>query len=207
MAREYKQPSIVSGLKIQDILDMDVQTFNKLNLKELRAITGRLVSAGNKRISSFEKAGERSPAVGRLTDKEGTVVPFSTKGKNLNQLRAEFSRAKSFLQDKTSTIRGWKKVKSATIAKLAAGGINITSGTFDKFWKAYEKLKSLNPSVEWRKLKYSTLKDINDYMMENEEADPEEIAAQVEDRIASIYEKIEEEETKDNGVSDFFDIE
>ena len=58
MARTYKQPSIVSGMTIQDILNMDNKTFNSLNTSDMRKVVGRLVSAGNKRLRSFERAGE-----------------------------------------------------------------------------------------------------------------------------------------------------
>ena len=45
----------VKGLKISDILDIDLDSFNRLNEKELRALTSRLVSAGNKRIRRLQK--------------------------------------------------------------------------------------------------------------------------------------------------------
>ena len=45
----------VKGLKISDILNIDLETFNKLNEKELRALTSRLVSAGNKRIRRLQQ--------------------------------------------------------------------------------------------------------------------------------------------------------
>ena len=38
MARKYKQPSIVSGMTIQDILNMDIDTFNKLNTSDMRKV-------------------------------------------------------------------------------------------------------------------------------------------------------------------------
>ena len=40
----------VKGLKVKDIMNIDLDTFNNLNESELRAITSRLVSASNKRI-------------------------------------------------------------------------------------------------------------------------------------------------------------
>ena len=43
MARTYKQPSLVSGMTVQDILNMDNATFNKLTESEMRKGVGRLV--------------------------------------------------------------------------------------------------------------------------------------------------------------------
>ena len=66
----------VKGLKITDILDIDLDTFNNLNEKELRALTSRLVSAGNKRIRRLEKHDINSPAMQSL----GNEKVFSTNG-------------------------------------------------------------------------------------------------------------------------------
>ena len=109
MARTYKQKSIVSGMSVKDVLNMDINTFSSLNLSDMRKVVGRLVSAGNKRIRTFEKAGENSPAL-RYINKSGGK--FSTKGKNLNELRREYARAKGFFESKTGNIKDWRKIKN-----------------------------------------------------------------------------------------------
>lgn len=203
MAREYKQPSIVSGLTIQDILSMDVDTFNKMNTSEMRKTVGRLVSAGNKRLRSFDKAGETSPAV-RQAMKSGGV--FSTKGKDLNALRSEFMRAKNFLEAKSGTRKGWKTVKRDTVQGLRNQGVNVTMEQFDKLWKAYEDLRELSPDVANRGLKYGVLKDIADMMTDtNKSAD--EIATTLNNNISTIYEEQASINNDVNGVSSFFEIE
>lgn len=113
----------VKGLKITDILNIDLDTFNNLNEKELRALTSRLVSAGNKRIRRLQKHEINSPAMQSL----GKEKVFSTKlskdtskQQKVNKLRAEFSRARSFLTSETSTISGYKKFKTRTIKKIAS---------------------------------------------------------------------------------------
>ena len=150
MERVYKQPSLVSGMSVQDILNMDNATFNKLTASEMRKVVGRLVSAGNKRLRSFERAGESSPAT-RHAAKSGGA--FSTKGKDLNALRAEYTRAKNFLQAKTGTRRGWTKTKRETIEGLRKQGVEMSEKQFDEVWKAYEDLKELSPEVANRGLK------------------------------------------------------
>ena len=107
MAKTYKNPSIVSGLTIENILSMDIDKFNKLKEPDLKKIVGRLVSAANKRIRRMESAGIESPALSGVKRSGGT---FSVKDKNLDQLRSEYARAKRFLTSKTSTIKGAKKV-------------------------------------------------------------------------------------------------
>lgn len=203
MARTYKQPSIVSGMSVQDILNMDINTFNKLNESDLRKVVGRLVSAGNKRLRSFERVGESSPAI-RYVDRSGGA--FSTKGKDLNALRAEYTRSKNFLQSKTGTLKGWKKTKRETIKGLRKHGVEMSEKQFDKVWKAYEDLKEVSPEVANRGLKYSVLKDVAD-MSTDESKSAEEIATALHENLSRIYEEQAGLEYGVDGVSEFFEIE
>lgn len=203
MARTYKQPSIVSGMTIQDVMNMDINTFNKLNMSDMRKVVGRLVSAGNKRLRSFERAGESSPAT-RHVEKSGGV--FSTKGKDLNALRAEYTRAKNFLQAKTGTRKGWKQVKNETIAGLNKHNVKMTEQQFNDVWKAYEDLKELSPEVANRGLKYAVLKDVADMVTDtNKSAD--DIATALHKNLSRIYEEQARLNNDVDGVSGFFEIE
>ena len=203
MARKYKQQSIVWGLTIQDILNMDIDTFNKLNTSDMRKVVGRLVSAGNKRLRSFERAGESSPAT-RHVENSGGV--FSTRGKDLNALRAEYTRAKNFLQSKTGNRRGWKEVKNETRQGVKKHGVEMTDSQFNDVWKAYEKLKELSPEVANRGLKYAVLKDVADMVTDtNKSAD--EIAAALHENLSRIYEEQAGLNNGVDGVSGFFEIE
>ena len=112
----------VKGLKITDILDIDLDTFNNLNEKELRALTSRLVSAGNKRIRRLEKHDINSPAMQSLGNEKKFSTKLSkdtSKQQRVNKLRAEFSRARSFLTSETSTISGYKQFNKRTIRRIA----------------------------------------------------------------------------------------
>ena len=112
----------VKGLKISDILDIDLDTFNRLNEKELRAITSRLVSAGNKRIRRLQEKEINSPALQGLGEEKTFSVKLSSDVRDeqkVNQLRSEFARARSFLTSETSTIGGYKKYVSRTTKRIA----------------------------------------------------------------------------------------
>lgn len=203
MARTYKQPSLVSGLSIQDILSMDINKFNSLKTPDLRKVVGRLVSAGNKRLRSFERAGESSPAT-RYVEKSGGA--FSTKGKDLNALRSEFARAKNFLEAKTGTRKGWKQAKKETIQGLKKHGIEMSESQFEDVWKSYEALKELSPEVANRGLKYSILKDVAN-MVTDADKSAEEIALALHNNLTQIYEQKAGLSDDVSGVSGFFEIE
>lgn len=112
----------VKGLKIVDILNIDLDTFNKLNESELRAVTSRLVSAGNKRIRRLQEHDINSPALQGLgkEQKFTTILPQDTTKQNrVNKLRSEFARARSFMTSETSTIGGYKKFVRKTKERIA----------------------------------------------------------------------------------------
>ena len=192
----------VAGKSISDILSIDYNTFNILGLSDMRKVVGRLVSAGNKRIRRFENANESSPALNQVYRSGGA---FSTKGKNLNQLRSEFARAKNFLEAKTSTRKGWRAFKKETIEGLKKKGVNITEKQFDKVWQSYEKLKEISPEVSNRGLKYAVLKDISD-MTIDDDINADDIVSRLQSDINDIYER-NEGLNYDAGVSGFFEIE
>ena len=199
MARKYKQPSIVSGMSIDDIMNMDIQTFNKLNKSDLRKVVGRLVSAGNKRLRAFERAGESSPSTRHIERSGGA---FSTKGKNINELRAEYTRAKTFLQSKTSTRRGWKQVKKETADSLKKKGVTgLTPDKLDDVLKIYERLKEVDPSVATKNMKYRVMSDIAE-MTDGKNLD--DVTDEMLNRINEIYE--EQQGDNNGGVSGFFEI-
>lgn len=146
MAKKTKRYN-VGGMSIEQIMNIDLQTFNRMGERELKDITSRLVSAGNKRIRRLEKHDISSPAYRSL----GSNVRFSVKlakgidvRQRVNYLRQEFSRARSFLSAKTSTITGYKElqkeiaseIEKQTGFKLGKGQI---SQVYDILHKAQER--------------------------------------------------------------------
>lgn len=204
MARQYKNPSIVSGLSINDILGFSSAEFNKLNAKELRAVTSRLASAANKRIVNFQKAGEDSPAYQSVLESGGK---FSVRGKNLGELRKEYTRAKSFLEQKTSSVSAWKQVRSRTISTLEKQhGIKVSKDQFGKFFKVYERLRKEDKSIADRQMRYLVMNTLADVMNDNPNADIDDLTNEMMNRANEIYEDNMETVRDENGVSSFFDF-
>lgn len=135
MAKGKKPRTIeVTGLTVEDILDLDVNTLGE---KDLRAVATRLVSASNKRIRRLAKAsgGKFSPAYARI-EKMGRM--FSVKGKDISGLRAEMAQMRSFMKLKTSTVKGWKKVRKYISQRF---GGRISDSQMNTFWTVYRKLE------------------------------------------------------------------
>lgn len=112
----------VKGLSIQDIMNIDLDTFNKLNEKQLKEVTSRLVSASNKRIRRLENKNINSPALQSLgkEKKFSIILPKDISNQQrVNALRSEFARARSFLNAETSTLTGYKKYNDRTLKRIA----------------------------------------------------------------------------------------
>lgn len=112
----------VKGLKVKDILNIDLDTFNNLGESDLRAITSRLVSASNKRIRRLKERDINSPAIRGM----GEMSQFSTKlnedtpdEQRVNQLRHTFAKIRNFMTSETSTISGYNKFVKRIKTKLA----------------------------------------------------------------------------------------
>lgn len=198
----YKQPSIVSGKTVKDILDMDIATFNNLNTKEMQKVVGRLVSAGNKRIRRLQQAGLKSTPVTNLLENGGVL---STKGKDLNELRHEFLRAKSFLKDTRSTVSGEKKFREKVRKELKEKrNIELSDTQYEMFFELYDKMKELNRYFGESRMKYSTFNVILENMRMDEDVDSQ--IQNLKDAVEKEYKEMEEKEGKYQGVGDFFDI-
>ena len=187
-------------MKITDIMNLDWDTVARMKRPELSKIVSSLASAANKRIRRFERAGEISPAT-RYAEKAGK---FSVAGKNVNQLRSEYSRAKTFLQEKSSTLREWKVTKKETVNTLRSMGVNIPDEEVSDVMKVYGKLKQEFPDIAESNIYAPAIQEIYDRL--NAGDDPDAIIDAAKKQMIQGYEHRERENYDyiTGGVSDFF---
>lgn len=96
----------VGGLTIKDIMNIPQGELSTYSLTDIKNLTSRLVSAGNKRARRFiAKYGVDSIKLKSYTKKG----KFSVKGLNTKEdVIEEFGRVSEFLSRKTSSIKGYK---------------------------------------------------------------------------------------------------
>lgn len=109
----------VEGKTVDDLIRSG-RNVGRMTEGTLRQIVTRLASAANKRLRRAEQASLDSPAVKEALESGGK---FTAKGKGLEGLKAEFVRLKTFLQDKTSTIKGWQAEQKQAMAESRRRGI------------------------------------------------------------------------------------
>ena len=122
---------------------------SKVNVKAVKAEMSKLASMANKRIARLESANlESSPAYQKWVA-DGSVK-FGVKGKSHNELQAELSRLKNFINSETSTVRG----VNSTLKEMARNtGIkykNLTDlrSKADKFFELANKVEQYLRTVD-----------------------------------------------------------
>lgn len=180
MARKKLPPRYdVSGKSIQDLIETDFNVYNRMNVRDLKAVASRLVSATNKRIRRLEKSGlsELSPALQHLYDKG--VRNFSiTNLKDENEVRHTLSAMIKFLKLETSSITSFNRLRKKTYKRL---GIKFGSWTIEEekeFWRNYRKLQedlggesNVKKSYDSHNLQFTFAKkyEENDKLISNED--------------------------------------
>lgn len=203
MAKGKKPKTIeVTGLTVEDILNLDV---NSLGEKDLRAVATRLVSASNKRIRRLAKTtgGKFSPAYARV-EKMGRM--FSVKGKDISGLRAEMAQMRSFMKLKTSTVKGWKKVRKYISQRF---GGRISDSQMNTFWTVYRKLEESMGGVIGSVFDSNKIQSmLYDEMTSGDSEDDviEKMIQNMDREYDKIMQQEDEEDGNDKTGGDVFDI-
>jgi len=202
MARDYKQPSIVSGLTVSDILSMSQSQFATYSISQQRKIVGRLVSAGNKRIRAFERNKETSPAYEELISNGGK---FSTRGKNSEGLKRELERARAFLKQDTSSLRNWSKIRKDIQKNLQSkAGINISGKDLGEL--LYIISRARQDMVVTRAVKYQIMKNVSIEIASGNRRSTDEIIRDIKNTIESSYKESQDYANQARSMSEFFPV-
>lgn len=188
----------VKKTKWEKLLEISIKDFNKMTEPELRRTVRSLNRIANQRLRRANAAGVKTPATEGARRSGGV---FTTRNKNLNELRAEFRRVSNFLTSKTSTIKGFKQVKKETVQSLKERGVDIDAETLDETLSVYEELKEKNPWIQSRGFKYTVFQEIDDV---DDDIDIEEKILMMQEMLDDIYERSLDDDEFDNGVSDYF---
>lgn len=203
----YKNPSAVSGKSIDDILNMELYTFNTMTKSEMKQAVSRLASAANKRLRRMEKSGKTTSAYESVAKSGGD---FSVKGKDLNALRVEYIRAKAFLTDphgslvKTATSEGETRVSKQTKELLEAQGIRASDNDkITDIFRVLERIKKKDSKYTDARMKYRVLQEAS--MLVDTGKTVDEAYDILEKQLDQLYEE-EIGKSKTVSPSDFYDI-
>ena len=180
-----KAVGAVRGTKWESYAEMSTEAFNALSMPERQAIVDKLAHVANGRYNRFLKADEITPAVRELTESGGTI---SSGGKGEKALTTEFSRAKRFLNRKTSSRSGWSETKKSIMESLREQGVNIrTMKQFREFWKIYNEISDNDPAFEDKKTRYNIMEVIAQQVRKRKKLSEDEILAIAKNRLHDLY--------------------
>lgn len=134
----------------QTLASLSNDEIMRMSEKELRAVVTKLNSVANKRIKRLQENAQEIVDYSKAYDQAmQSGGRFSVKNKNLNELRAEYKRVSNFLNSKTSSSRGTKKVIKSTILTLNKKGVTVTVEELGSIWEIYKKLKEMDPIISF----------------------------------------------------------
>lgn len=116
--------------------------------KELRAEVSRMASMANKRLNRLENNNLTMLPAYQAWEQNGSIR-FSVKGKDYNQLQAEFWRLKNFLDDRTSTVRKANAFlrEMAENTGIKYNGLEDLKNKSAKFFELAEKIREYNQAI------------------------------------------------------------
>lgn len=116
--------------------------------KELRSEVSRMASMANKRLNRLESNNLTMLPAYQAWEQNGSIR-FSVKGKDYNQLQAEYWRLKNFLDDRTSTVRK----ANAFLKEMAENtgiqyhGLEDLKNKSARFFELAEKIREYNQAI------------------------------------------------------------
>lgn len=116
--------------------------------KELRAEVSRMASMANKRLNRLENNNLTMLPAYQAWEQNGSIR-FSVKGKDYNQLQAEFWRLKNFLDDRTSTVREANAFlrEMAENTGIQYNGLEDLKSKSARFFELAEKIREYNQAI------------------------------------------------------------
>lgn len=116
--------------------------------KELRAEVSRMASMANKRLNRLENNNLTMLPAYQAWEQNGSIR-FSVKGKDYNQLQAEFWRLKNFLDDRTSTVREANAFlrEMAENTGIQYNGLESLKNKSASFFELAEKIREYNQAI------------------------------------------------------------
>lgn len=186
----------VGGLSIKDIMNIPKGEISTYSLTDIKNLTSRLVSAGNKRARRFiAKYGANSIKLKSYTSKG----KFSVKGiTTKKEALAEFGRVSEFLSRKTSSIKGMKEFQKQLeesssyyfynesdneLIQLVDEESSVEEG---KVWQTLDDIIDSNRDLFSKSGVYEAHNVVKDYMEDKGKTDTEEFSEEERKELKEI---------------------
>ena len=137
-------------MKVTDVMELNRRQLNDMSTEELREASRVISSAANKRIKRIEQTNIYSPALEAL--KESGSTHFGTTMKTTDaELRKNIFKAQSFIQNKTSTAGGARKLATETLHRLQLEDVLTPQHDIRSYWRLYNKMVDYSTALKGTK--------------------------------------------------------
>lgn len=190
------------GLSLDDLLNIDPERLINMPKPELRETVSRMAQAANKRLERGLKREYPSPAVA-VANRGGE---FSTAGKDIAALRNEYTRARIFLTNPTSTASGYNDMLRNVKDSLKERDYNVKNEDIPKLIDSYRQLTEEDGTVLTRGERYRYLRDMGHAVGITEKDAAEKTGAALLNILADILGDLggEDYEFDNGGVAGYF---
>ena len=200
-------------MKWQDIARMSNLELSKLDTKTLRQYASQLNSVANKRLKNLRDKGLESPATVNIKEKFSINRAKSLKNvpkeermqiraKELNEVREALTRAKNFLNNKTSTVKGYEKFMQDVMDNLTSISVKNRETNKEKkerqkrakeyvykvdwtdVWKVLDRIKDVAPVIPSEMLMAKVIE-----ILEETNGDIEDTVTRIRNWAHDMYEK------------------
>ena len=171
-------------MKTNEAMNITFREFNNMSRKDLSKLVSTLAATANKRLKRFAEKDVKTPAYKYALSTGGK---FISKGKNLNELRAEYIRVRDFLNMKTSSLKGYRNVKIDLANRIGIDKKDILSLSEDywsDFWDLYNKSDQLTPFILGSS---DRQKYVFDIFIENKGLNSDELEKVLQERFNEFY--------------------
>lgn len=134
---------------LSEALDASIYDLSKMTSYELKEVLAPIRDAVSKRVVAIKKSGVPSPALKSLTSSGGLL---SSKGKDKTALIGEINRGKSFLNMKTSSIKGSRSYLKEITRKQTEGEKSGILKSLDEIAPDYTELSDRSKGRFWETL-------------------------------------------------------
>lgn len=169
-------------MTVNELIELDWNKVNKMGIGELKKIVQFGALQANRYISAAKKGGYTSPGLNYALS---TNRKFTSKNKNVGQLKSELRDLISFLDNKTLTRKGAKEFYDRTLSRLSKEGFDknkIKEGDMSRFWETYNKfLETDKGKQKFGSLKSQGLQEEIFSIMYSNNFDIEETLAEISD--------------------------
>ena len=175
-------------MTINQILKLNIADVNDMDEKELRKVIGQMRKVTTQRLNALKQRNLKTQAVRQLERSGGKIT---TKGKDLPALKAEFFRAKAFLNQKGSSVRGARKEQTTWRQGLEKLGekLTVTPAQAESIVTLLDELKSVRPDFGFSGMRYRIMSLLAQYERDNNRfSSAEQIINELDAKLSQEYE-------------------